>query len=171
MYRASNLKLDGFIALILSLYVSACSPSYPYLVTNERCNCEEYTFLDKPRKLKATIRASYTIKDRITSTIEITFKNEGKDTLDLGQAYLRGTSENVKYQYNGRSLPLPFVRIEPGDDYTITMTGTDTDLVDDPMRKIAGERVILEITKLRVGGAIVPDIVFVLVPVNPKFVP
>ncbi|MBI4429231.1 MAG: hypothetical protein HY562_08935 [Ignavibacteriales bacterium] len=149
--------------------ISACSPTYPYLVTNDTCHCEEYTYHDRSRKIKVTIRASYKVTERIHSTIELTFRNGGTDTLDLGQAYVRGTSENVRYQYNGKSLPLPYVQIEPGDEYTITLGGSDTEVVEDPWRRIAGERVIIEIMKLRTGNITVPNVVFVLVPVNPKF--
>ena len=149
--------------------ISACTPSYPYIVANEGCNCQEYTYRDKLRKFTLAVRASYKVAERISSTIELTFRNYGKDTLDLGQAYIKGTSENVRYQYNGKSLPLPFVKIEPGDDHTITLNGSDTEVVSDPLRKIAGERIVIEVMKLLIRNAAVPTIVITLVPVNPKF--
>ena len=170
-----HLKLQGVRTPFLCVFVSflfglsACTRSYPYLVTNDDCNCHEYIYRDDLRKIKITMRASYKVAERINSTIEMTFENESTDTLDLGQAYVKGTSENVRYQYNGKSLPLPFVRIEPGDSYFMTLSGADTEIVDDPWLKIAGERITVEIIRLVLGNKMLPPIVIKLVPVNPKF--
>ena len=170
-----DLKLPGVGTSVLWVFVSflfglsACTKFYPYLVTNEDCNCQVYTYRDDLRKFKITMSASYKVSERINSTIEMTFENESTDTLDLGQAYVKGTSENVRYQYNGKSLPLPHVRIEPGDSYLMVLRGADTEIVDDPWRKIAGERITVEITRMVLGDKVVPSIVIKLVPVNPKF--
>lgn len=164
------MRQAGAVCVAFLLFgLSGCSPSYPYLVTNEGCNCQTYTYRDDVKKFNVIVRSSYKVGERISSHVEITFQNRGRDTLDLGQAYVRGTSENVRYQYSGKSLPLPFVRIAPGEEYTVTIDGSDTEVVEDPWRKIAGERVVIEIMKLRMGKALLSNIVLTLVPVNPKF--
>jgi hypothetical protein len=114
------------------------------------------------------VSARYEIKDRITSTIELVFRNKSREALSLRQAYIKGTSSNIQYPFNDRFQPMPFVQIAPGGDYAMTFSGSDSRVSANPWLKIAGEKVVLEIRGLSLGGKTVLPIQLTLVPYNPK---
>jgi hypothetical protein len=150
------------------LVVSSCTSSYPYLIVTDNCNCERFTYREDRGRFEIDVTARYEVKERITSTIELVFRNTSRDTLSLQQASIKGTSTNIQYPSNGRFQPMPFVRICPGSEYAMTFSGSDSRLSDDPWLKIAGEKVLLEIRGLLLGGKTVVPIRLTLVPHNPK---
>ena len=155
-------------AVGLLLMLAACTSSYPYLVSNDDCNCERYTYRDERGKFEIEVTARYEVTDRIASTIEIIFRNGSNESLSLRQAYIKGTSKNVQYPYNDRFQPMPFVVVPPGGMYTMTLSGSDTQASENPWLKIAGERVVLEMRGLLLGGRSLLPILITLVPRNPK---
>ena len=152
----------------IALAASSCTSSYPYLVATDNCNCERFTYRDMRGRFEIDISARYEIKDKVTSTIELVFRNKSREVLSLQQAYIKGTSSNIQYPFNDRFQPMPFVHIEPGGSYSMTLTGSDARISDDPWLKIAGEKVVLEIRGLSLGGKTVLPIQLTLVPYNPK---
>ena len=154
--------------LVAPVLLISCASSYPYLVLTDNCNCERYAHRDHVHKLEVEVSGMYRVSDRVFSSISISFSNRSRDTLSLRQAYLKGTSENVHYQFNGRFQPMPYVLVPPGTSYTFTLEGSDTEEVEEPWHKIAGERVTLELRGLLLGGETLAPILVVLVPTNPK---
>ncbi len=154
------------IAVVLS--VVSCRSTYPYLVTTENCNCERYVFKDRKHNVEIEVEATYHVGERVTSTVEITFHNQSKTTLSLQQAHVKGTSTNVRYQFNDRYQPLPYVILASGKSYTMLFEGSDTELIDEPWHKIAGERITLELKGLMMGLEVLNPIIITMIPVNPK---
>jgi hypothetical protein len=154
--------------IILLMLLNACQTSYPYLVLNDNCRCEQFTHKDAVSGIAVEIKARYRVKDAIISHIEITITNPTADTLDLRQGFIKGTSRNVKYAANDRFLPLAHVVILPSREYSFSLEGEDTDASGDPWLKIAGEQITIEIRKMFLGGKEVRPVVFTLVPHNPK---
>jgi len=152
----------------IALVVSSCTSSYPYLIATDNCNCERFTYREERGRFEIDVSARYEIKDRITSTIELVFRNKSREALSLRQAYIKGTSSNIQYPFNARFQPMPFVQIAPGGDYLMTFAGSDSRVSDDPWLEIAGEKVVLEIRGLLLGGKTVLPIQLTLVPYNPK---
>lgn len=152
-----------------ALFLAACSSTHPYLVTNENCFCEEYTYRDEQAKFSVDVKAVYEVGDQVTSIVELRFRNHAGDTLDLRQTFIRGTSKNVRYQFNDRFQPLPHVAVPPGRSYTMVMQGSDTEVVAEPWHKIAGEQVTIELRGMLVGGKPVNPVVLIMIPRNPKF--
>lgn len=159
-----NILVIFFIALLCS----GCTHTYPYLVLSDHCNCEIYTYRNTRDKIEIEFRASYTLSERVTSSVQLLFRNNSDDTLSLRQAYLTGTSRNVRYQYNGKRRPLPYELIPPHSSYSLAFEGTDTEAVENPWLKIVGERVVLEVTGLILGEKFLPPVSVELMPVNPK---
>ena len=152
----------------IALVVSSCTSSYPYLVVTDNCNCERFTYRDDRGRFEIDVTARYEVKERITSTVELVFRNKSRDTLSLRQASIKGTSANIQYPSNGRFQPMPFVQIAPGSMYEMTFSGSDSQRSGDPWLKIAGEKVVLEIRGLLLGGKTVAHLRLTLVPHNPK---
>lgn len=155
-----------FVALLPLL--AACSSTHPYLVTTENCFCEEFTYRDERANFTVEVTARYEVRERVTSIVELTFRNMGRDTLDLRQAFVKGTAKNVRYQFNNRFQPLPYVAVPPGESYSMVMEGSDTEIVADPWHKIAGEHVTIELRGLMTGLRRVDPVVLTLIPRNPK---
>jgi len=152
----------------IALVASSCTSSYPYLVVTDNCNCERFTYREERGRFEIDVSARYEIKDKIASTIELVFRNKSREALSLKQAYIKGTSSNIQYPLNDRFQPMPFVQIAPGGHYTMTFSGSDSRVSDDPWLKIAGEKVVLEIRGLSLGGKTVLPIHLTFVPYNPK---
>jgi hypothetical protein len=152
----------------IAFIASSCTSSYPYLILTDHCNCERFTYRDERGRFEIDVTARYEVKERITSTIELVFRNKSRDTLSLRQASIKGTSANIQYPTNGRFQPMPFVQIAPGSNYEMTFSGSDSRVSDDPWLKIAGEKVELEIRRLLLGGKTVAPVRLTLVPHNPK---
>ncbi|HWP82996.1 MAG TPA: hypothetical protein VNN76_10120 [Bacteroidota bacterium] len=157
------------VCVLSVLAISSCVQSYPYLVLNDECRCENYHYRDPRLGIEIHLAASYRVKDVVTSTIEITFVNDSGDTLTLKQGFIKATSLNVRYANNDMFQPLPFVDVQPGKRFVMTIEGRDTDQSSDPWLKIAGERVTIELKRLRLGSRDIPPLLFRLMPVNPQF--
>jgi hypothetical protein len=99
------------------------------------------------------------------------FRNRDRQALSLQQAFIKGTSSNIRYPFNDRFQPMPFVQIPPGSNYTMTLSGSDTQVSDNPWLKIAGEKVLLEIRGILLGEKKVLPIQLSLIPYNPKIAP
>ena len=122
----------ALLAVIAVVLFSSCSSTYPYLVTTDECNCESFSFKDERGRFEIDVSARYVITDRINSTIEFVYRNQSRDSLSLRQAYLKGTSLNVRYPFNDRFQPMPFVAVPPGGTYTMTLQGSDTEATENP---------------------------------------
>ena len=155
----------------IALAVTSCTSSYPYLIATDNCNCERFTYREEGGRFEIDVSARYEIKDRITSTIELVFRNRDRQALSLQQAFIKGTSSNIRYPFNDRFQPMPFVQIPPGSSYTMTLSGSDTQVSDNPWLKIAGEKVLLEIRGILLGEKKVLPIQLSLIPYNPKIAP
>jgi hypothetical protein len=158
----------AWVGAAAMLVLSSCTSTYPYRITTDGCDCERYVYKDEDRRFEVEFTATYQVTDRVESTIEIVFRNNGRDTLSLRQASIKGTSANVRYQFNDRFQPMPYVAIPPGQSYAMTLHGSDTEIVEEPWHKIAGERVTIEIGGVLFGQAVVNPILVTLIPLNPK---
>jgi len=161
-------KLPVVYLFPLIVFMTGCSQSYPYLFLTDNCRCEVYTHRDTRNKLEIQFKAEYEVDDRIITNVEIEFRNNSADTLSLQQAHIKGASRNIRYQYNDRWVPLPYITVPPRETYTAVFQGGDTELVDDPWLKIAGERTRLEIKGLILGKKELESIRVELMPTNPK---
>lgn len=150
------------------MLVSSCTSSYPYLIATDNCNCEQFTYRDARRRFEIDVSARYKVVDRVASTIELVFRNKSRQILSLRQAYIKGTSVNIRYPFNDRFQALPLVDIAPGRSYSMTITGEDVQASENPWLKIAGEKVVLEIRGATLGGKTIPPVQLTLVPHNPK---
>jgi len=159
------------VCMGIALMVSSCTSSYPYLVATDNCNCERFTYREIGGRFEIDVSARYEIKERVISTIELVFRNKSREALSLRQAYIKGTSSNIQYPFNDRFQPMPFVQLAPGTDYAMTLSGSDSQDSDNPWLKIAGEKVVLEIRGLTLGGKTILPIQLTLVPYNPKIAP
>jgi hypothetical protein len=163
------MKLWGTLCLSsLVSALSSCSTSYPYLVLTENCQCEVYTYQDAKHRFAVQFEAAYRVDDRIRTRVEIEFQNRSSDTLSLEQAYVIGTSRNIRYQNNGRAVALPFVRIPPHESSRVIFEGADTERSPNPWLKIAGERTTLEVRGLMLGTDEMPPVKVELTPIQPK---
>ena len=161
----------SLLAVIAAILCSSCTSMYPYLVTTDGCNCESFKFKDEWGRFEIDVSARYIITDRINSTIEFVFRNLSSDTLSLRQAFLKGTSLNVRCQFNDRFQPMPFVAVPPGGTYVMTLQGSDTQATENPWFKIAGEKIVLEIKGMLLGFGPLAPVVLTLKPYNPKLAP
>lgn len=161
-------RCGGIGVGILLLIFYGCSTTHPYLFLNENCRCEVYTYQDSKRRFVVKFEAEYRVEERIRTRVRIEFENRSRDTLSLEQAYVIGTSRNIRYQNNGRAVPLPFVRIPPRESYLMIFEGADTEEAENPWLKIAGERTTIEIRGLMVGKEEIPTVRVELAPINPK---
>jgi hypothetical protein len=155
-------------ALLVALLFSACSSSYPYLVTTNNCNCERFLYKGERGRFDIEVSARYAVTDRISSELELVFRNHDNDSLSLRQAYIKGTSANVRYQNNDRFQPMPFIVVPPRGTYTMTLQGSDVQVSENPWLKIAGEKIVIELKGLLLGREPIAPIVLTLVPYNPK---
>lgn len=159
----------GCVHLLALTLLAACTQTYPYLVTTDGCNCQEYVFRDRKNNLEIAFSAYYEVGERVITTVEMTFHNRSRDTLSLRQAFIKGTSRNIRYQYNDRFQPMPYVVVLPGGSQTISLVGSDTEIADNPWFRIAGERVSIEIKGMTLGGKVLDPVIIHLIPVNPEF--
>ncbi len=162
------MKFVPAVIVVAAVLLSSCTASYPYMVTTNNCNCEHFLYRGGKGQFEIEASARYEVADRVTSTIEIVFRNRSRDTLSLRQAFLKGTSANIHYQFNGRFQPMPYAVVPPRKSYTVIITGSDTESTENPWLKIAGEKVDIEITGLLLGFRPVPPVNLTLVPYNPK---
>jgi hypothetical protein len=161
----------ALLAALVVVLFSSCTSTYPYLVTTDECNCERFIYNDARGRFEIELSASYVVTDRINSTIEFVFRNRSRDPLNLKQAYLKGTSVNVRYPFNDRFQPMPFVVVPPDGSYTMRLEGGDARGSEDPWLKIAGEKIVVEIKGILLGSKPLAPIVLTLKPFNPKLAP
>ena len=159
------------LAVLVVFLFSSCTSTYPYLVTTGECNCERFVYRDEQGRIEIDVSAHYVITNRIHSTIEFVLRNKSRDSLSLKQAYLRGTSVNIHYEFNGRFQAMPFVAIAPGGSYTMTLEGSDSEMTHDPWLKIAGEKIVVEIEGMLLGLNQLAPVVLTFKPLNPKLTP
>jgi hypothetical protein len=154
----------GSIALLLSL-LAGCGPAASYPYRTAEGSAEEFRARD--RSIEYRIRAHYTMRDGVTTGIEIEFRNGAGDTLSLDFASVKVDSRNIAYQYNAKFVPLPRLLIPPHHVDHVTLTGREVGGEDDWL-KIAGERLTVTIKGLRLGGEELAPLEAAFVPVNPK---
>ena len=157
------------IGVCVVVAVSGCTSSYPYIVMNDNCRCKDFVYREKRYGVILEFSARYSIDDRITSTIKLTIKNEGDDTLSLKQAVAKVTSNNISYRYNGIFLPMPYVDILPGRHYSMEMSGSDTRTFQHPLEEIPGERMTIVLKGLTANLKAMDSVVVDFQPVDPKF--
>src|SRR4030042_712454 len=150
------MRAGVLIVLAVAATFAACTTSYPYLILNEDCRCTSYVYKDRSGKFEVEVSAEYSVNHRVTSTLQFIFRNSSSELMSMRQGHIKGTSLNVKYESNGRFQPLPFVTIRPGETYTFSLTGEDTESVDNGWLKIAGEKVVVEIRGVLIGSKLVP---------------
>jgi hypothetical protein len=161
----------ALVVFVCAVLLSSCTSSYPYLITTDGCNCERYTYNDERGRFSIDLTAHYVVTDRINSTIEFVFRNESRESLNLRQAFLKGTSVNVRYPFNDRFQPMPYVVVPPDDSYRMTLEGSDARGSADPWLKIAGETIVIEMKGILLGMKPLAPIVLTLKPLNPKLAP
>lgn len=169
MFRVSaNDRIPIICLSILLILLAGCSSSYPYIFLTDNCRCQTYTYRDVANKIEIEFKAVYKVDEKVSTTVEIVFRNHSRDTLSLQQAFIKGTSRNIRYQYNDKARPLPYVTVPPQQTYSVTLEGTDTEVVEDPWRKIAGERTVIEIKGLMLGEKVLSPVKVDFIPLNPK---
>ncbi len=168
VYVADNGRVSIICFSFLVILFAGCSSSYPYVFLTDNCHCQTYTYRDAAHKIEIELKAEYKVDERVSTTVEIAFRNNSTDTLSLQQAFIRGTSRNIRYQNNDKAIPLPYVTVPPHQEYSVILQGSDTEVVQNPWHKIAGERAVLEIKGLMLGGKMLPPLKVDFIPSNPK---
>jgi len=161
----------ALIVVLSTVMISSCTTSYPYLITTDGCNCETFLYRDERGRFEIEVTARYEVSDRINSTIDLRYRNRSRDSLSLRQAFLKGTSTNISYQFNDRFQPMPFVAIPPGGVYSMTLQGNDPQPGENPWLKIAGEKIVIEIRGMLLGFKPLNPVVLTFIPYNPKLSP
>jgi len=159
------------ILLTAALLLSSCTSSYPYLVTNNDCNCERFVFRDSEGRFQIGVSARYSVGDRIHTVMEFEFRNSSRLPLSLKQAFLKGSSLNIHYEFNDRFQPMPYVVIPPSGTYMLTLEGSDVETTDDPWLKIAGEKVVIEMKGMLLGSKPLAPVILTFRPINPRLTP
>lgn len=145
---------------------SSPTTTYAYRITNDGCNCEEYTASEA--EVEYRFRANYRMDTGILTSIEIEFENESDDTLYFDRGTLRIASRNVKYQYNNKFIPIGDIVVPPHDSYSMPLQGKEiTDR--DNWHKIAGEQLSLTLRGLRLGDRQLKEQTVNFIPENPNF--
>ena len=105
---------------------TGCSHTYPYLVTDEGCQCEKYTRNDSDAHLTYHVVATYAVGRGIDTDIRVEMVNWGIDTIDASGAFIKVTSHNVPYEYSDRYISVGIHRILPGEHRMLTLRGEYT---------------------------------------------
>ena len=156
------------LTILFSLFLAGCAAGptvYPYLASNDNCNCEEYRIT--LYNIEYTYRAHYRMEMGFSTLIEIEFNNRSNDTLSLEYASVRVSSRNVSYQYNDKFVAMPVIIIPPGRSDMIQMKGNSRD-TNENWNIIAGEQLTLTTRGIRLGSKMLPEMSVVFIPVNPK---
>jgi hypothetical protein len=156
-------------ALLFIFMLGGCASTFPYRITNNECGCERYSTRDKQFEVSYIVSAKYTVKDGISSQINIELQNTTHDTIDLSQMYVKITSRNIPYRYNDKFLPIEVPFVLPESRQTLNLVGES--LVSDnhdPWLKIAGEELVVTLKGMRMGMHELQQQVVHLVPLNPK---
>src|SRR5258707_10477193 len=130
-------KRFRLLPLIYVLVISACatnSPfysSYPYRVTSENCNCEEYWVADRQDKIGYLFQARYKMDEGIVTSIDVKIVNNAVEPLQLDRGSVKVSSRNFSYQYNGKFIPLPSLTIQPNGSDVVHLSGREVSAKDD----------------------------------------
>jgi hypothetical protein len=156
----------------LSLVLSGCGTLtgiYPYRAVNNDCSCEHYQTTDLRAGIRYSFSAEYSVREGVKTRITVIIRNENADTLDLSLGYVKISSRNVPYRYNGRYLPLTLENIPPGEERTLTLSGVVQELkMSDPWRAIAGEELSVMLKGMRIRGKTLSPQTVRFIPRNPK---
>jgi hypothetical protein len=170
------------IAAGAALFLAGCNPSpsrwsvpnepsadrsYAYRVTNDDCNCLEYTTTDKSGRVEYRFGASYKMQQGVLTDITVSLINRTSDTLFFERAAVRVSSRNVHYQYNNKFLPIPWDPILPRSSAIHKITGKEVTNASD-WNKIAGELLSITIKGLRLADRELPAQTIDFQPENPK---
>ena len=162
-------------ACLCVVVLAGCGTSrgpHPYLIVNDNCNCEFYRLRDEKVNVTYSFNAAYSVNGSVSTRITLLIQNNNADTLDLSLAYVRVSSRNVPYRYNGKSLPVTVGNIPPGQQRTITLVGeVEEPGGGDPWLAIAGEELVMSIEGVRVSGSPIAAQTVQFVPHNPKLSP
>lgn len=171
------------IVLVTAILVTGCSTSnesrgtrfpappspettFGYLVQNEDCRCEEYSAADKKFPVRYTFKATYRMESGFITSVRISFKNHGRDTLFLDPGSVMVSSKNINYQFNNKFLPLPDIAVAPGGSDDLDLDGKE--VTESPTwKKIAGEQLTLTLKGMRLGENVLGTQVVTFVPENP----
>ncbi len=156
------------LTILCSLFLAGCAAgptAYPYLASNDNCNCEEYrTTL---YNIEYTYRARYRMEKGMSTLIDVEFNNRSDDTLSTEYASVKVSSRNVSYQYNDKFVAMPAIIILPGRSDMMQMEGNSRD-TNENWNIIAGEQLTLTTRGIRLGSKMLPEMSVVFIPVNPK---
>jgi hypothetical protein len=159
----------GAVAVCAVAFLSGCTTSYPYLALDDHCMCEEYVYHELPHNILFDFSARFSMSKSISSVIKIKIENMGTDTVSLKQAVAKVTSNTVAYRYNGIFLPMPYVDILPGENYSLEMVGSDTRMLRHPINAIVGERMTVVLWGITANRRGIDSVVVHFQPVNPEF--
>lgn len=163
------------VACLWVMILAGCGTSrgpYPYLIVNDNCNCQFYRLLDEKVNVTYSFNAAYSMNGSVSTRITMLIQNNNADTLDLSVAYVRVSSRNIPYRYNGKSLPVTVANIPPGQQRTLTLMGeVEEPGESDPWLAIAGEELVVTIEGVRIGERQIAAQTVQFVPHNPKLSP
>ena len=153
--------------------VAGCGSSravYTYRVVNNDCNCEQFQLTDEVAHVSYSFSGVYSVRGVISTRLTLSIRNDNSDTLDLSLSYIRVSSRNIPYRYNGRFLPVAIPGVPPATQRTLSLDG-EVDEVNgsDPWLALAGEELVLTIQGMRMKGKVLTTQVVRFVPQNPNF--
>jgi hypothetical protein len=156
----------------LTIVLSGCttfSGVYPYRAVTGDCACEEYQTTDARVGVQYAFSAEYSVREGVKTRITVVIRNNNRDTLDLSLGYVKVSSRNVPYRYNGRFLPLTIENIPPGQERTLTLSGVVLETkTADPWHAIAGEELSIMLKGMRIRGKTLAPQTVHFIPTNPK---
>lgn len=160
------------VALLLLIIVAiaggGCSHTYPYRIANDGCDCAEFTSTDSTYHISYRYAARYTVGSRIRTEIDITIMNNGADTVQLVDAYVKVTSHNIPYPSNDRYLPVGIRSVPPHGIRSLTLKGEYVPAgKEDLWLRVVGEEVSVMIEGQTAGGQQLAKQTVRLVPENP----
>ena len=143
---------------------------YTYRVVNNNCNCEQFHLTDEEAHVSYSFSGVYSVRGVIRTRLTLSIRNDNRDTLDLSLAYIRVTSRNIPYRYNGKFLPVTISDVPPGEQRTLSLDG-EVDEINgsDPWLAITGEELVLTIEGMRMRERPLTTQVVRFVPQNPNF--
>jgi len=155
---------------VLVVFFAGCGTSlYPYRVMNDDCSCEVFRVRDEKANVVYSFSAVYSVDGAMKTRITVSMQNNNTDTLDLSLAYVRLSSRNISYRYNGKFLALTIASIPPGKERALILEGEGEEVKEaDPWRPVAGEELVLTLKGVRVHRKTIATQVVRFVPHNPK---
>jgi hypothetical protein len=155
--------------LVLLVFAGCSTLVYPYRVMNDDCSCEVFRSTDEQARVVYSFSADYSLDGVMKTRITVLIQNDNRDTLDLSPAYVKISSRNIPYRYNGRFLPITISGVPPGEQRTLTLEGEVEDLKHrDPWLAIVGEELTVTLKGMRINGMQTAEQVVRFVPHNPK---